>query len=183
MKLKAVTKITAPRALAAALLLAVGAAGSSIAIAQQQSAAGVVVDGETYTAANIPTDFYSLAFLLAKAQTKAQLVALLNIAAQAGADKPGLSGALFYAIAFAEDGSPIEAALKVAKKAVDASSVSSTGQLTFYEGSNPNATGAVSPSSGNNAASGSPIQTSNNSGGLGTATSSSTTTTTVVYVG
>ena len=182
MKLKAVTKITAPRALAAALLLAVGAAGSSIAIAQQQSAAGVVVGGQTYTAANIPTDSYGLGDILSKAQSKSQLIALLNIAAQAGVEKMTLYSALEFA---ANDalGRPIAAALEAAKYAVGASTVSGSGQLTFYEGSNRNATGSGSSGSGNNAASGSPIQTSSNSGGLSTSTNRIATTSLVVYIG
>lgn len=183
MLLKAASKITTPRALAVALLLAIGGAASSFAVAQQQQSTGIVVKGQTYTAENIPTDIYSLGYLLMNANDKGQLVALLNLAAQNGADKNGLLSALQFAFNGAkQNGSPIAVAIGTARQAIDKPSVSSTGRLSFYEGSNPNATSAVNAGSGNNALSGSPIQTSNNNGGLGT-TSTTTTTTSTVYVG
>lgn len=183
MLLKAASKITAPRALAVALLLAAGGAASSLAVAQQQQSTGIVVNGQTFTVENIPTDTYSLGDLLSKANDKSQLVALLNLAAQKGATKGGLVSALRFAFNDAKfNGRPIATAIEAAKNAIDKPTVSNTGRLSFYEGSNPNATSAVNAGSGNNAASGSPIQTSNNNGGLGT-TSTTTTTTSTVYVG
>ena len=186
MKLKAVTKITAPRAIAATLLLAVGAAGSSIAVAQQQSVVGIVVGGTTYTAENIPTDPIPLGVLLAKSTDKAQLVALLNLAVQAGADKTSISRALSFArnlLSSNSNNPSLLVAVTAAKQAVNASSASGSAKLTFYEGANPSATGALNSGVGNNAASGSVVQTSNNSGGLGTSTNTNATPSTVVYVG
>lgn len=165
----------------AALVIAAGAAGATFAVAQQGSNAGVVVGGVTYTTASVDS-VAELKAALKTATNKADVVKLLNLAAQAGLTKANVLDAIQSAKTESSGGTAT--VLASVETSVNASTASGSTVLTFYEGTAPGgtSTAAIGGNTGNNAASGSVIQTSNNAGGVGTGTSN-TTTTNVVYVG
>ncbi len=180
MKTKSLFTRSALKGTAAALVIAAGAAGATFAVAQQDAGAGVVVGGVTYTVDSVNT-VEELKTALKTASNKAEVVKLLNLAAQAGLTKDNVLLAIQGAKAEATGAR--STMLASVETAVTSSQATGGSVLSFYEGSNPNSsTAATGDNTGNNAASGSPIQTANNDGGAGS-TTTTTTTTTVVYVG
>lgn len=165
---------------AAALVVAAGAAGATFAVAQQDSGAGVVVGGVTYTVDSV-NSVEELKDALKTATNKADVVKLLNLAAQAGLTK----GSVLLAIQGAKQETSSTSTASVlgqVELAVTNSTAGGDTVLSFVDAPSNGATGAVGGGTGNNAASGSPIETANNDGGTGQTTQTGTTTT-VVYVG
>ena len=179
MKSKHLVSRSALKGTLAALVIAAGAAGATFAVAQQGGSAGVVVGTVTYTADSLDT-VSELSAALRTATSKADVVKLLNLASQAGLTKASIVSAFQSALYSTSNSSVLTPVLT----AIQASSASNDTKLSFYEGTAPSgtSTAAIGGNTGNNAASGSVIQTSNNAGGVGTGTSN-TTTTNVVYVG